>query len=475
MDPLTHTFDLFYTRPELDPDFVSRLAEERLGGLDDGEIFFEWRDQDTLLMENSEIRSAAYSQDQGFGIRGVLGAQTTYAHAGALDSDALSRAGNTTKALFSGREGTRALAPRGSNEQRVKSLNPNDKDLAEKINALNQIDTKARSADAGVVQVSASIVTSFQAIRIERPGATSVADLRPLCRLQLSVTLEKNGKREMGSHGWGGRLSISSYLGQNSWDLALSKALKQARTNLDAAAAPAGELPVVLGAGWPGVMLHEAVGHGLEGDFNRKGTSIYSGQIGERVAAKGVTVVDDGTLSDRRGSLNIDDEGTPTAENILIDDGVLVGYMQDRQNARLMGMQPTGNGRRESYEHQPMPRMTNTFMAEGRYGVEEMIGSVNDGIYATNFGGGQVDIVSGQFTFQCTQAYRIRGGKIAEPVKGATLIGNGPEAMKKVSMVGNDFALDPGVGTCGKAGQGVPVGIGQPSLKIDSITIGGTG
>ena len=475
MDALAHTFDLFYTRPGLDPASVRRVAADRLGHLDDGEIFFEWRDQDTLILENSEIRTAAYSQDQGFGLRGVLGAQTTYAHAGALTDAALKRAGETTQALFAGRSGTYALPPAGTNQRPVRPIAPNDWDLADKIEALSNFDRKARAADPAVVQVSASILTSFQAVRIERPNADAVADLRPLCRINLSVTLEKHGKRELGSYGWGGRRALDAYMGQDKWDAALAKALEQARLNLDAAPAPAGELPVVLGAGWPGVMLHEAVGHGLEGDFNRKGTSIYSGQIGQQVAADGVTVIDDGTMPDRRGSLNIDDEGTPTAENVLIEDGVLVGYMQDRQNARLMGMAATGNGRRQSYQHQPMPRMTNTFMTAGPHQVEDMIASIDNGLYATNFGGGQVDIVSGQFTFQCTQAFRIRGGKVAEPVKGATLIGNGPEAMRRVSMVGGDFALDSGVGTCGKAGQGVPVGIGQPSLKIDAMTVGGTG
>ena len=474
MDALDLTSDLFYTKSDLDQDFVTRFATNCFGNLDDGEIFFEWRDQDTLILENSEIRTAAYRQEQGFGLRGVLGAQVTYAHSGALTDKALKRAGRTTQVLFAGRSGTRALPPSGGNQQPIKPVRCDDLDLATKIEALNTIDRKARAADPTVVQVSASIVTSFQAIRIERLGTAAVADVRPLCRIHLSVTLESKGKRELGSYGWGGRCSLKTYMDEYQWDLALSKSLEQARINLGAAAAPAGELPVVLGAGWPGVMLHEAVGHGLEGDFNRKGTSIYSGQIGQQVAATGVTVVDDGTLSGRRGSLNIDDEGTPTAENILIENGVLVGYMQDRQNARLMGMATTGNGRRESYRHQPMPRMTNTFMMPGSDEIGDMVASIDDGLYATNFGGGQVDIVSGQFTFQCTQAYRIRRGKIAEPVKGATLIGNGPEVMKRVSMVCNDFALDPGIGTCGKAGQGVPVGIGQPSLKIDAMTIGGT-
>ena len=474
MDALQHSYDLFYTKPELDPALVQTLVHEHLGKLDDGEIFFEWRDQETLLLENSEIRSAAYAQEQGFGLRGVLGAQSTYAHAGALDAGALKRAGETTKALFAGRHGSLSLPPRRTNRQVIGPIEPGDRDLATKIAALNAIDRRARAADPRVVQVAASIVTSFQVVRIERPHAPAVADLRPLARLHLTLTLEKDGRRESGSHGWGGRQPVSCYMGEEAWQEALDKALSQGATNLEAAPAPAGVLPVVLGAGWPGVMLHEAVGHGLEGDFNRKGSSIYSGKIGEQVAAKGVTVVDDGTLQARRGSLNIDDEGTPTARNVLIEEGVLVGYMHDRQNARLMGQAPTGNGRRQSYAHQPMPRMTNTFMTAGNYCAEEIIASVDDGLYATNFGGGQVDIVSGQFTFQCTQAYRIRGGKVAEPVRGATLIGNGPEAMQRVSMVGNDFALDSGVGTCGKAGQGVPVGIGQPTLKIDAMTIGGT-
>ena len=475
MDALKQTQDLFYGATGLDPEATRRLLEAELGQLDDGELYFQWSSMDSLVLDQSEIRTASYAQDQGFGFRGVLGAQSTYAHAGTLDEPALRRAAQTSQALFAGRSGSLAVAPSRRNRRLIEPIQPDDLDLTAKIAALNAIDQRTRAADPAVVQVTASITASFQAIRIERPDAAPVADLRPLNRLQLSVTLEKDGKREMGFYGWGGRQLLSAFLTDAAWDLALERALHGARVNLEAVAAPAGVLPVVLGPGWPGVMLHEAVGHGLEGDFNRKGSSIYSGKIGEQVAAKGVTVVDDGTLPDRRGSLNMDDEGTPTAENILIENGVLVGYMQDRQNARLMGVEPTGNGRRESYAHPPMPRMTNTYMRGGDAEPGEIIASVTDGLYAPNFGGGQVDIVSGQFTFQCTEAYRIRNGKVAEPVKGATLIGNGPEAMHQVSMIGKDFALDSGIGTCGKAGQGVPVGIGQPTLKIDALTVGGTG
>ena len=474
MDALTHTQDLFFHRPGLDPAVVQRILAETLANLDDGELFFEFSEVDSVVLDMSEIRAATYSSEQGFGLRGVLGTQVAYAHAGDLSEGALRRAAETCAALFKGKSGTRDLMPGGTNAALYSGDRPDDLTLVEKIAALNTIDIKARAADPRVVQVTASIVTSFQAVRIERLGAAPVADLRPLCRLSLSVTLEKDGKREQGSYGWGGRESISAFIADAQWDAALKAALHQAEVNLAAVPAPAGTLPLVLGAGWPGVMLHEAVGHGLEGDFNRKGSSIYSGKMGEQVAAKGVTVIDDGTMIGRRGSLTIDDEGTPSAENVLIEDGRLVGYMQDRQNARLMGQRPTGNGRRESYAHQPMPRMTNTYMAGGDHDPGEIIASVKDGIYAPNFGGGQVDIVSGQFTFKCTEAYRIRDGKISEPIKGATIVGNGPEAMSQVSMIGNDMALDSGIGTCGKAGQGVPVGIGQPTIKMDAMTIGGT-
>ena len=474
MDALSTTENMFFTRPGLDPAVVQGVLKQTLSSLEDGELFFEFSEIDSVTLDMSEIRSATYSSDQGFGLRGVLGTQVAYAHAGDLTESALKRAAETCSTLFHGKTGSRDVTPGRTNAALYTPTRPDDLTLGEKINALNTIDVKARAADPRVVQVTATITTSYQAVRIERPDADPVADLRPLCRLGLVLTLESNGKREQGSYGWGGRDAVSAFIGEDQWDAALKAALHQAEVNLAAIPAPAGMLPLVLGSGWPGVMLHEAVGHGLEGDFNRKGSSIYSGKMGEQVAAKGVTVIDDGTMMGRRGSLTIDDEGTPSAENVLIEDGKLVGYMQDRQNARLMGVKPTGNGRRESYAHQPMPRMTNTYMAVGKHDPGEIIASVKDGIYAPNFGGGQVDIVSGQFTFKCTEAYRIRDGKIAEPVKGATIIGNGPEAMSQVSMIGNDLALDTGIGTCGKAGQGVPVGIGQPTIKMDAMTIGGT-
>ena len=342
------------------------------------------------------------------------------------------------------------------------------------MNLLQEIDAYARAADPRVKQVSASIAGSWQAVQIIRPDGYRAADIRPLVRLNVSVVVEQNDRMESGSSGTGGRIMFDRYLDPAIWRAEVDEALRLALLNLDSVAAPAGEMEIVLGSGWPGVMLHEAVGHGLEGDFNRKGTSIFSGKVGEQVAAKGVTVIDDGTIADRRGSLTIDDEGTKSGHNVLIEDGILRGYMQDRQNARLMGVDPTGNGRRESYAHLPMPRMTNTYMASGDMAPEEIVSSMKKGIYAVNFGGGQVDITSGKFVFAASEAYLVESGKIGAPVKGATLIGNGPDAMSKITMVGNDSKLDAGVGTCGKAGQSVPVGVGQPTLKIGGITVGGT-
>ena len=340
---------------------------------------------------------------------------------------------------------------------------------------MEKIDAYARNRDPRVQQVSASLLGSWQAVQILRADGSRMADVRPLVRLQIGVTVGEGERQETGHHGAGGRLSFDTLFDEAHWQGAVDDALRQALVNLDAVAAPAGEMAVVLGPGWPGILLHEAVGHGLEGDFNRKKTSVFSDRIGERVASPGVTVVDDGTIADRRGSLTIDDEGTPTSRTLLIEDGILTGYMQDRQNARLMGMQPTGNGRRHSYAHIPMPRMTNTLMLAGDKDSAEVLASVKDGLYAVSFGGGQVDITNGQFVFSCREAYRIENGKVGPAVKGAMLIGSGAEAMRKVSMIGNDLELDPGVGTCGKEGQGVPVGVGQPTLRLDAITVGGTG
>jgi TldD protein len=343
-----------------------------------------------------------------------------------------------------------------------------------KVKLMADIDAYARVKDERVQQVTASLSGNWQAVQIIRAGGERAGDIRPLVRLNVSVVVAHGDRMETGGFGAGGRVTYDEYLKPEAWKAAVDKALKQALINLNSVPAPAGEMPVVLGPGWPGIMLHEAIGHGLEGDFNRKGTSAFAGLMGERVASKGVTVVDDGTLADRRGSLTIDDEGTPTQRTVLIEDGILTGYMQDRMNARLMGVPATGNGRRESYAHNPLPRMTNTIMVNGDKDPGEILASVDKGLYAVNFGGGQVDITSGKFVFTCTEAYMIENGKVAQPVKGATLIGNGPDVLTKVSMIGNDMTLDTGVGTCGKDGQGVPVGVGQPTTKIDNLTVGGT-
>jgi len=342
-----------------------------------------------------------------------------------------------------------------------------------KIDLLREIDAFARALDPRVVQVSATIAASHQEVLILRPEGTLVTDTRPMSRLNISVIVEENGKRESGGMGGGGRAGLIGLIGRDNWEPVTREALRIALVNLDAEPAPAGVMDVVLGPGWPGILLHEAIGHGLEGDFNRKGSSAFAGLMGQQIAAKGVTVLDDGTIPDRRGSITVDDEGTPSAKNTLIEDGVLVGYMQDRQNARLMGVAPTGNGRRESYAHAPMPRMTNTYMLAGDMAPEALVADLKDGIYAVGFGGGQVDITNGKFVFSCTEAYRVKNGIVGAPVKGATLIGDGATALKQIRGIGNDLALDPGIGNCGKAGQWVPVGVGQPSLMIGGLTVGG--
>jgi TldD protein len=379
------------------------------------------------------------------------------------------------KAVHAGHNGSMAEGPVGTNRHLYTDANPLQGVSTEaKIKVLTEIDAYARAKDPRVRQVTASLVGSWQAVQILRAGGQRVGDVRPLVRLNVSVVVGDGDRMESGSYGCGGRLMFDRFVDPDMWHHAVDEAIRIALVNLDAVPAPAGEMEVVLGPGWPGVMLHEAVGHGLEGDFNRKKTSTFSGMIGQRVAAPGVTVIDDGTLADRRGSLTVDDEGTPTSRTVLIEDGILVGYMQDRQNARLMGMAPTGNGRRESYAHHVMPRMTNTFMADGTADPREILSSVKKGLYAVNFAGGQVDITSGKFVFSMNEAYLVEDGRIGPAVKGATLIGNGPDAMTKITMVGNDSRLDEGIGTCGKDGQGVPVGVGQPTLKMRGITVGGT-
>lgn len=400
---------------------------------------------------------------------------TGYAHSSELSEAALRRAAATVRIVHGGRTGGMALDPSGTNVSLYSEENPLGLvPFEKKVEVLTEMDTYARGKDERVRQVSASLSGEWQAVQIMRADGYQVADIRPLVRLNVTVVVQSNGRMETGSHCAGGRSVYNHYLKPTTWKKSVDEALRQAAVNLDAVPAPAGEMPVVLGPGWPGILLHEAIGHGLEGDFNRKKTSAFSGLLGERVASPGITVVDDGTLAERRGSLTIDDEGTPTQNTVLIEDGILKSYMQDRMNGRLMGLPVTGNGRRQSYAHAPIPRMTNTYMLAGDRDPEEILAAVNDGVYAVSFGGGQVDITSGKFVFSCTEAYRIENGKVSAPLKGAMLIGNGSEVLGRVSMIGNDMELDPGIGTCGKDGQGVPVGVGQPTLKIDQLTVGGT-
>jgi TldD protein len=477
MSALATTDDLFFHRPDatLGRDAAERLTRDALEGTDDGELFLEYRESETLSLDDGRIRTAGFDTALGFGLRAVLGEETGYAHAGEVSEAALGRAAATVGAIRAGRAGTASEKPRQTNARLYVDTNPLGNDgFAGRAAVLAEIDAYARAKDPRVKQVMASVHGEWQAVQIIRADGTRTADLRPLVRLNVSVVVERDGKRESGTHGLGGRESYDRLMSPATWRDAVDEALRQAVLKLDAVPAPAGEMEVVLGAGWPGILLHEAIGHGLEGDFNRKKTSAFSGLMGQRVAAPGVTVVDDGTLPDRRGSLTVDDEGTPSGRTVLIEDGILTGYLQDRLNARLMGVAATGNGRRESYAHAPMPRMTNTVMLGGRDSKDDMIASVKRGLYAVNFGGGQVDIVSGKFVFSASEAYLIENGRVTAPVKGATLIGNGPDALTKVMGVGDDMALDPGIGTCGKAGQGVPVGVGQPTLKMRGLTIGGT-
>ncbi len=469
----------FHAAAGLDPRRIERLVEDALGDLDDGELFFEYAQSEALHFDDGRLRAASFDSTRGFGLRGVLGDAAGYAHANVLDEETIARAAETVRAIRSAAAGsrhvTRIEAPLGTNRRLYAPDNPVDgRDFAAKVALLQAIDSYARDRDPRVAQVSVSLGGCWQVVEILRADGRRLRDIRPLVRLNVSLVLRSGERMESGCHGGGGRHGYDAFFDPALWRHYVDEALRMAEVNLESVAAPAGTMPVVLGPGWPGVLLHEAVGHGLEGDFNRKKTSAFAGLLGERVAAPGVTVVDDGTIAGRRGSLNVDDEGTPTSRTVLIEDGILKGYLQDRLNARLTGMPATGNGRRESHAHQPMPRMTNTFMLAGPHEPAEIIAAVPDGIYAVNFGGGQVDITSGKFVFSCTEAYRIRKGRIAEPVKGATLIGNGPDVLTRVRMIGNDMALDPGIGTCGKAGQSVPVGVGQPTLLVDELVVGGT-
>ena len=464
---------------QLDPAQAQAITREALARCDDGELFLQYTASETFGFDDGRLKTADYAREAGFGLRGVSGEMTGFAHANEISAEAIRRAGQTL-ALLDPAANKLAAPPRASNRKLYTDASPLDLiPFAEKVKLLEMIDAAARARDPRVVQVSASLAASWSVVEIVRPDGFVATDVRPLVRLNVGIVAEQNGRRETGSFGIGGRRLYDDLFAPETWNRAIDSALAQALTNLESVAAPAGEMTVLLGPGWPGVLLHEAVGHGLEGDFNRKGTSAFSGKIGQRVAAPGVTVVDDGTLlgvngQGRRGSLSIDDEGTPTSETVLIEDGILKGYLQDRLNARLMGVEPTGNGRRESYAHAPMPRMTNTFMRAGNDDPAELLSRVKKGIFAKSFGGGQVDIVSGKFVFSCTEAYLVENGKLGAPIKGATLIGDGPTVLTKVSGIGNDLAIDEGVGICGKGGQSVPAGVGQPSLLVDGLTVGGT-
>ncbi|WP_417685462.1 metalloprotease TldD [Roseibium sp.] len=454
---------------------AKRITAQALDGADDGELFVEYRQSEGLVFDNGRLKGANYDTAQGFGLRAVVGEAAGYAHAGEISEGALVRAAEAVSAVKSGHSGTYAAPPARTNQSLYTDANPlGGPSFEDKVKLLQEIDAYARSKDPRVRQVTASLAGSWQVVDILRADGHRVRDVRPMVRLSINVVAGSDERQESGSYGCGGREGFDRFITPENWQGGVDEALRQALVNLEAVPAPAGTLDVVLGPGWPGILLHEAVGHGLEGDFNRKKTSAFAGLMGQRVASPGVTIVDDGTIPDRRGSLTVDDEGTPASRTVLIEDGILTGYMQDRQNARLMGMEPTGNGRRQSYAHIPMPRMTNTVMLSGDKEPEEILASVKDGLYAVSFGGGQVDITSGKFVFSCTEAYRVRDGKVGEPVKGAMLIGNGPDALTRISMIGNDMALDPGLGTCGKQGQGVPVGVGQPSMRINALTVGGT-
>ena len=475
MSNLSRTDDLFFKKHDLDHGRVQKVVDDALEGLDDGELFLEYRQSESLAFDDGRLRNASFDVTQGFGLRAISEDTVAYSHSTEISENAIKRASNTISSIRSGHSGHAALAPNAPTAKIYSNDNPLEEvSFEDKVNLLKNIDSYTRALDPKVKQVSAVLSGEWQAVQIIRSGGIRTADIRPLVRLNISVVVEDGVRMETGGHGLGGRVSYLDFIQPDSWQEQAREALRLGLVNLDSIEAPAGEMDVVLGPGWPGILLHEAIGHGLEGDFNRKKTSAFAGLLGHRVAADGVTVVDEGNITNRRGSLNVDDEGTPSGRTILIEDGILRGYMHDRLNARLMGDAPTGNGRRESFACAPMPRMTNTYMLAGDKDPKEILSSVNRGLYAVNFGGGQVDITSGKFVFSASEAYLIENGKIGAPVKGATLIGNGPDVLTRVAMVGNDLSLDPGVGTCGKDGQGVPVGVGQPTLRVDNLTIGGT-
>ena len=462
----------------LDETHLSRaLAEIRANQVDDADLYFQYTRAEGWSLEEGIVKTGSFSIDQGVGVRAVSGEKTAFAYSDDISQASLMDAARTVRAISGSQQQRKVRIPKtqiAASRTLYPGIDPiATMDSTEKVALLGKVETMARAKDPRIVQVMAGLASEYDVVMVARADGTLAADVRPLVRLSVTVIAQQGERREVGSSGGGGRFGLA-YFSDAQITEYVHEAVEQALVNLESRPAPAGEMTVVLGAGWPGVLLHEAVGHGLEGDFNRKGSSAFSGRIGERVAAKGVTILDDGTLADRRGSLNVDDEGCPTQANVLIEDGILKGYMQDALNARLMGVKPTGNGRRESYASLPMPRMTNTYMLGGDKDPQEIVASIKKGLYATNFGGGQVDITSGKFVFSASQAYWVENGKIQYPVKGATLVGNGPECMKKVSLIGNDMRLDSGVGTCGKEGQSVPVGVGQPTMRIDGLTVGGT-
>ena len=478
LERLATAKSLLLTPFGLDESHLSRaLAEIKAHKVDEADLYFQYTRSEGWSLEEGIVKTGSFSIDQGVGVRAVSGEKTAFAYSDDISEAALLDAARTVRSI-SQAASQRRISVSKPKIARSRSLYPDQDpiatmDSAAKVALLGRVEKLARAKDPRVLQVMAGLAMEYDVVLVARADGTLAADVRPLVRLSVTVIAEQKGRREVGSSGGGGRFGLA-YFDDAQISQYVDQAVHAALTNLEARPAPAGEMTVVLGSGWPGILLHEAIGHGLEGDFNRKGSSAFSGRIGQRVAAKGVTVLDDGTIADRRGSLNVDDEGNTSARNVLIEDGILKGYIQDAMNARLMGVAPTGNGRRESYAHVPMPRMTNTYMLGGDKDPQEIVRSIKKGLYAVNFGGGQVDITSGKFVFSASEAYWVENGKILYPVKGATLVGNGPDCLKRVSLIGNDMALDSGVGTCGKDGQSVPVGVGQPTLRIDGLTVGGT-
>ena len=460
---------------ELDVSTASSIVSETLNNCDDGELYLEDSKSESIILDDNKIKSSSYKSDLGYGLRAITGDVVAYSHSSDLSKKSLNESSKNLKSTFLSSNGNYNFEIKKTNNKFYSEKDPiEEKNFKSKIEILNQVNDYVRNKNNSVRQVSATLLGEHRAIEIIRSGGELLSDNRPLVRFNVSVMLEKNGRKESAVYGIGGRQNYDAYLNEENWKRVCDEALRIADVNLNSKPAPAGEMQVVLGPGWPAILIHEAIGHGLEGDFNRKKTSAFHDLVGQKVASDGVTIIDDGTLENKRGSLTIDDEGTPTEKTVLIENGILKNFMQDRLNARLMNTKSTGNGRRESYKHVVMPRMRNTIMLNGKHSQDEMIKSVKKGIFAVSFGGGQVDITSGKFVFNCTEAYEIINGKVGSPIKGATLIGDGPSALKEVSMVGNDMMLDPGIGTCGKAGQGVPVGVGQPSLLINKMTVGGT-